>query len=88
MRVVARAGRDLGAFCARRRALLGLSPLSPRELEVLTLAGQGHPVSKIAENLTISRSTVKTHLAHIYRKLGVGDRTAAVAHALRAGFIE
>jgi DNA-binding NarL/FixJ family response regulator len=88
MRVMARAGRDVGAFFARQRGVLGLSPLSPREVEVLVLAGEGQPVRKIAENLTISSSTVKTHLEHIYRKLGVQDRTAAVAYALRAGFIE
>jgi DNA-binding CsgD family transcriptional regulator len=88
MRVVARAGRDVGAFLSRRRGVLGLSPLSPRELDVLTLAGHGHPVAEIAESLTISQATVKTHLEHIYRKLGVQGRTAAVAHALRAGYIE
>jgi DNA-binding CsgD family transcriptional regulator len=88
MRMVAQAGLGFGAFFARRRGEMGLSPLSMREVEVLTLAGQGLSVTKIAESLTISPATVKTHLEHIYRKLGVRDRTAAVANALRAGFIE
>jgi len=88
MQVLAHAGLGFGAFFARRRGEMGLSPLSMREVEVLTLAGHGLSVSKIAERLTISPATVKTHLEHIYRKLGVRDRTAAVANALRAGFIE
>jgi DNA-binding CsgD family transcriptional regulator len=62
--------------------------LTPREVEILTLAGQGLSVQTIARSLTISPATVKTHLEHIYRKLDVHDRTAAVVHALRAGFIE
>ena len=88
MQVLAHAGRALGAFFARRRGELSLSSLSPREAQVLTLAGQGLPVRTIAERLTISPATVKTHLEHIYRKLGVRDRTAAVANALRGGLIE
>jgi DNA-binding CsgD family transcriptional regulator len=62
--------------------------LTTREVEILTLAGQSLSVRTIAESLTISPATVKTHLEHIYRKLDVHDRTAAVVHALRAGFIE
>lgn len=62
--------------------------LTPREVEILTLAGQGLSVHTMAESLTISPATVKTHLEHIYRKLDVHDRTAAVVHAMRAGFIE
>jgi DNA-binding CsgD family transcriptional regulator len=62
--------------------------LTPREVQILTLAGQSLSVQTIAERLTISRATVKTHLEHIYRKLDVHDRTAAVVRALRAGFIE
>ena len=62
--------------------------LTPREVEILTLAGQGLSVQTMARSLTISPATIKTHLEHIYRKLDVHDRTAAVVHALRAGFIE
>jgi DNA-binding CsgD family transcriptional regulator len=88
LEVLTFAGAGLGAFLARRRGEMRLSPLSSREVQVLVLAGQGFSVRGIAEGLTISPATAKTHLEHIYRKLGVRDRTAAVAHALRAGFIE
>jgi DNA-binding NarL/FixJ family response regulator len=62
-------------------------PLSEREIEVLRLAAEGMRGNEIAERLVLSPATVKTHLAHIYEKLGVGDRTAAVAKALRTGVI-
>jgi DNA-binding CsgD family transcriptional regulator len=88
MEVLTFAGAGLGAFLARRRGEMRLSPLSSREVQVLVLAAQGLSVRGIAEALTISPATAKTHLEHIYRKLGVRDRTAAVARALRAGFIE
>ena len=79
---------QLGDFFARRRGELDSSPLTARELEVLTLAAIGLPVTSIGERRTISRGTVKSHLEHIYAKLGVVNRTAAVAHALRTGLIE
>ena len=41
----------------------------------------------IAERLVLSPATVKTHFEHVYEKLGVGDRAAAVAHGLRVGLI-
>jgi PAS domain S-box-containing protein len=80
-------GHELGAFLARRRGHLGPCPLTPRELEVLQLAAQGFSGRRIAEDLYVSPATVKTHLEHIYSKLGVADRASAVAHALRAGLI-
>jgi PAS domain S-box-containing protein len=80
-------GSELGRFLARRRAQLGPRPLSKRELEVLTLAAEGYSGPRIAEELVVSPSTVKTHLEHIYEKLGVGDRAAAVAIALRTGLV-
>jgi DNA-binding CsgD family transcriptional regulator len=88
MQALGYAGRGCGAFFAHRRGELGLSPLSLREVQVLELAGEGLGVREIGLRLTISDATVKTHLEHIYRKLGVRDRAAAVAHALRAGIIE
>ena len=88
MEVLVGAGRAFGRLFARRRGELGLSPLSTREVEVLGLAGQGFTVREIAERLTISPATVKTHLEHIYTKLGVRDRVAAVAQALRMKIIE
>ena len=62
-------------------------PLSPREIEVLTLVAQGRPNKNIAGELYISETTVKTHLAHIFTKLDVDDRTAAVTVALDRGII-
>jgi DNA-binding CsgD family transcriptional regulator len=88
MHVLGNVALDLGAFFARRRGELGMSSLTAREVEVLTLAAHGLPVGSIGEQLTISRGTVKSHLEHIYAKLGVVNRTAAVAQALRGGLIE
>jgi DNA-binding NarL/FixJ family response regulator len=62
-------------------------PLTEREIEVLLLAAEGISGPAIAKQLVLSPHTVRTHFEHIYEKLGVGDRTAAVAHALRAGLI-
>ncbi len=56
-------------------------PLSARELEVLQLIAAGHAGSAIAERLVITPATVKKHLEHIYSKLDVHSRTAAVAQA-------
>lgn len=61
--------------------------LSGREIEVLTLVSQGHSNKDIAKQLHISTATVKTHLIHIYGKLGVSDRTAAVTTALEKGIL-
>jgi DNA-binding CsgD family transcriptional regulator len=61
--------------------------LTPRELQVLQLAADGRKASTIGQELSVSIATVKTHLEHIYVKLGVGDRTAAVAEAMRLGMI-
>ncbi len=61
--------------------------LSAREIEVLQLVARGVSNKEIGNNLHISTATVKTHLIHIYSKLGVGDRTAAVTSALEKGII-
>ncbi|GAA4829802.1 response regulator transcription factor [Luteimicrobium xylanilyticum] len=55
--------------------------LSPRELEVLRLVAAGATNRSAARQLFISEATVKTHLLHLYEKLGVRDRAAAVAAA-------
>ena len=81
-------GRQLGRFLSRRRGDLEERRLSDRELEVLRLAAEGNTGPEIAERLVVSRATVKTHFENIYEKLGVGDRAAAVAHALRTGLIQ
>jgi DNA-binding NarL/FixJ family response regulator len=61
--------------------------LTRREIDVLQLAARGLSNSEIATELFVSATTVKAHLAHIYRKLGVGDRTAAVTSALERQII-
>jgi DNA-binding NarL/FixJ family response regulator len=81
-------GTELGRFLSRRRGELKPSRLSPREVEILQLASQGNPAPRIAERLHISVATVRTHFEHIYSKLGVSDRSTAVATALRDGLIE
>jgi ATP/maltotriose-dependent transcriptional regulator MalT len=62
-------------------------PLSGRELEVLTLIAQGATNREAAGKLFISEATVKTHVLHIYAKLGVNDRAAAVATAFERGLL-
>ena len=62
-------------------------PLSARELEVLELVAAGNTNREAAARLFISEATVKTHLLHIYEKLGVSDRAAAVAEAFNRGLL-
>jgi DNA-binding NarL/FixJ family response regulator len=61
--------------------------LSAREREVLALVAQGRSNRLIARELFVSEATVKTHLVHIYTKLGVADRAAAVATGYRQGIL-
>ena len=61
--------------------------LSLREIEVLSLVARGASNREIARQLHISEATVKTHLLHIFDKLGVSDRTAAVTTALKRGIL-
>ncbi|GGP39520.1 response regulator [Streptomyces sp. L500] len=65
----------------------GRPALSPRETEILGLVAEGLANRQISKRLFISEATVKTHLVHIYDKLGVDSRTAAVAAGLAAGLI-
>jgi DNA-binding NarL/FixJ family response regulator len=62
-------------------------PISPRELEVLELVAQGASNRDAAARLFISEATIKTHLLHVYGKLGVNDRAAAVAEAFNRGLL-
>jgi DNA-binding NarL/FixJ family response regulator len=64
-----------------------VEPLSQRELEVLELVAAGNTNREAAAALFISEATVKTHLLNIYAKLGVSDRTAAVAAAFNRGLL-
>jgi DNA-binding NarL/FixJ family response regulator len=62
-------------------------PLSQREFEVLEMVARGTTNREAAARLFISEATVKTHLLHIYAKLGVSDRAAAVAEAFDRGLL-
>lgn len=63
------------------------TPLSPREMEILTNITQGSSNKEIAYELGISRQTVKNHMSSVLRKLGVEDRTQAAVLALRRGWV-
>ena len=62
--------------------------LSDREQEVLQLIAQGLSAPEIGERIHLSTATVKTHLQHLYEKLGVSERAAAVAEGMRRGLVE
>ncbi|MGW2719968.1 response regulator [Streptomyces sp. NPDC001492] len=62
--------------------------LTQREKEVVRLMADGHSNRSIAGALYLAEATVKTHLVRIYRKLGVDNRAAAVAEAVRRGLLE
>jgi len=64
-----------------------LSPLTPREAEVLELIAEGSGNAEIALALGVSLATVKTHIAEVLRKLAALDRAHATAIALRSGFL-
>jgi DNA-binding NarL/FixJ family response regulator len=61
--------------------------LSPREIDVLRLVAAGTTNREAARQLLVSEATVKTHLLHLYEKLGVNDRAAAVSEAYRRGLL-
>lgn len=72
----------------RRRAEPTGPTLSAREREVLNLIAEGNSIPMIAKQLFLAPSTVKTHVQRLYEKLGVGDRAAAVAEAMRRGLLD
>jgi len=61
--------------------------LSPREREILRLLTDGYTNEEIADRLACAPATVKTHLAHLFRKLGVRDRVSAAVAALRLNLL-
>ncbi|HET7899664.1 MAG TPA: response regulator transcription factor [Candidatus Nanopelagicales bacterium] len=69
------------------RQVRGGDQLTPRELDVLQLVAQGRSNPEIARELFIGEATVKTHLLHVFDKLGVDDRTRAVTVALERGIL-
>jgi NarL family two-component system response regulator LiaR len=82
--------RQFAAFSgegpARRDPLC--DELTERELQVLTCIGQGHSNKEIAAQLGLSEKTVKNHIANIFSKLHVCDRTQAVLYAIRKGLVK
>jgi DNA-binding NarL/FixJ family response regulator len=71
----------------REPAPAAVDGLTDRELEVLRLVADGSTNREAARKLFISEATVKTHLLHLYAKLGVRDRAAAVGEAYRRGLL-
>lgn len=63
------------------------SALTDRELDVLQRFAHGRSTREVADEMGVSEETVKSHVKHIFRKLGVHDRTQAVAEALRRGLV-
>ncbi|HSC01918.1 MAG TPA: response regulator transcription factor [Solirubrobacteraceae bacterium] len=84
-------GRDIQAAVAQRirQTAEPTGPsLSAREREVLQLVAAGLSSPEVARRLNLSITTVKTHLQRVYEKLGVSDRAAAVAEAMRQHLLE
>jgi DNA-binding NarL/FixJ family response regulator len=63
-------------------------PLTPRELEVVKLIGEGHSSKEIAQTLVISEKTVERHRSNILEKLGMRDRVDLTRYAIRRGLVE
>ena len=81
------ASRLLDRFSELSRGTPSGEGLSERELEILQLMAKGAANKEISAQLSIAQSTVKTHIANIFQKLGVNDRTEAVTQALKKGII-
>ena len=81
------ASKLLDRFTELSRRTPSGEELSGRELEILQLMAKGAANKEISAQLNISQSTVKTHIANIFQKLGVNDRTEAVTQALKKGII-
>lgn len=82
------AARVLDRFAELSRQASDIEVVSEREVEVLRLMARGAANKEIAASLSISESTVKTHVANIFQKLEVNDRTEAVTQALQRGIIK
>ena len=81
------ASKVLDRFAELSRQTLSGEVLSARELGVLQLVAKGAANKEIAAQLSITQSTVKTHITNIFRKLDASDRTEAVTQALKRGII-
>jgi DNA-binding CsgD family transcriptional regulator len=88
-----RGAKRARASAQRLQARISAEPaappsITPRQAEVLSLASNGLTSAEIAEQIGVSFTTIKTHFDNIYGRLGVSDRCAAVATALRHGLID
>lgn len=72
---------------AAPRRVDAITDLTARELDVLTLIAKGSSNAEIAEELSISGLTVKSHIGHIFVKLDLRDRAAAIIHAYDTGLV-
>lgn len=92
VRTVARGGSVLSPTTVSRLVghlrKPGPGALSRRELDVLRLLADGASNRAAADHLFISEASIKTHIAHIFDKLGVRDRAGAVGEAYRRGLLE
>ena len=77
---------SIAALLVKRVARAAVT-LTPREREVLALVAQGLSNPAIAKQLFLGEATVKTHLLHVFEKLGVSDRTRAVTRAMELGLL-
>ena len=86
--------RVIEEFLSKPRAAAPASPppevgdLTDRELEVLKQVARGLSNAEIAQELFVSEATVKTHVAHVFRKLGLRDRVQAVVFAYESGLVQ
>lgn len=78
----------LSAAMMRRASTPSTPKLSGREVEVLGLLADGLGTSEIAGRLYLSESTAKTHITHIYQKLGAANRAQALVTAMRLGMLD
>jgi alkylation response protein AidB-like acyl-CoA dehydrogenase/DNA-binding CsgD family transcriptional regulator len=88
LRISLNPSEGLGALDNEVRAEPSGPTLSAREREVLAMIAEGGSIPMIAKRLFLAPSTVKTHVQRLYEKLGVGDRAAAVAEAMRRGLLD
>lgn len=79
---------SIAALLVRRVAKPRAVTLSERETQVLALVARGNSNPSIAKALFLSEATVKTHLLHVFEKLGVNDRTRAVTLAMELGLLK
>ena len=82
------ARRTFGAMASQSVRRDSFDGVSAREFEILKLIASGFPNKQIARHLVLSEKTVRNHIANIYDKLGIHDRSQALLYALRKGLID